>query len=423
MSLELIVFLVVAAVAIFSSAFMLISQNAIHSALFLVTTMICLAFFYLILNAPFLAMVQVTVYAGAIMVLFLFVIMLLGADKVGGAPARYRWLSAGAVGLATLFMVTAFVAVVQGNVDLLKPIPQAPKVRIVNARPDAPSLSVYIGNTPLAANVAYQAASDYQAAAAGTNTVKAFVAPANGGPADLANAQPVLTGSVTLTDDSTVTLVAAADKWIAVPEDISPIADDTQFRYIAVNALPGTAVANLLQINPSDVAHPQVAAARLAYGNVSTALELPGGAYTLAWEADGQRVAGYPAQTINADTEQLLVLAPDVTVKGATVAIQISQRTLASFGSPQQIGEQLFGPYLLPFELVSLLLLAAMVGAIILTREQVIRRERKRLIVSPHIARLNQAADRLAVSQPITAANPAIANPADAATYHKTATD
>ena len=49
MSLELIIFLVVAAVAIFSSAFMLISQNAVHSALFLVTTMICLAFFYLIL--------------------------------------------------------------------------------------------------------------------------------------------------------------------------------------------------------------------------------------------------------------------------------------------------------------------------------------------------------------------------------------
>src|SRR5579872_5159011 len=93
MSLELIVFLIVAAVAIFSSAFMLISRNAVHSALFLVTTMICLAFFYLILNAPFLAMVQITVYAGAIMVLFLFVIMLLGSEKLGSGPAHFTWLA------------------------------------------------------------------------------------------------------------------------------------------------------------------------------------------------------------------------------------------------------------------------------------------------------------------------------------------
>src|SRR5579864_1618207 len=305
MSLELIVFLAVAAVAIFSSAFMLISQNAIHSALFLVTTMICLAFFYLILNAPFLAMVQITVYAGAIMVLFLFVIMLLGADKVGSAPARYRWLSAGAVGLATLFMVTAFVAVVQGNVDLLKPVPKAPQVRVVNAQPGTPSLSVYIGNTQLAGGVAYQAASDYEAIAAGSYTVKAFAPHADGSAINASTDQPVLTGPLTLSNDSTVTLVAAADKWIAVPEDVSAVADDAQFRYIAVNALPGPGVANLLEINPSDVAHPQVAAAHLAYGDVSTPLELPGGAYTLAWEADGQRVAGYVAQTINADTEQL----------------------------------------------------------------------------------------------------------------------
>jgi len=416
MSLELIVFLVVAAVAIFSSAFMLISQNAVHSALFLVTTMICLAFFYLILNAPFLAMVQITVYAGAIMVLFLFVIMLLGADKVGGVPARFRWLSAGAVGLATLFMVTAFVAIVQGNVDLLKPIPHVPQVRIVNARPDAPSLSVYVGNTLLAGAVTYQTASDYQSITAGEYTVQAFAPHADGSPINLTSDKPALAGPLTLSNDSTTTLVAAADKWIAAPEDVSPVADDSVFRYVAVNALPGAGVANLLQINPADVSHPQVAAAQLAYGDVSKSIALPGGDYTLAWEVNGQRVAGYPAQTINADTEQLLILAPDATIKGSSIAVQVSQRTQASFGSPQQVGEQLFGPYLLPFELVSLLLLAAMVGAIILTREQVIRRERKRLVVSPQIARLNQSADQHAISQPPTAL-------ANTETQHETASD
>jgi NADH-quinone oxidoreductase subunit J len=49
-----------------------------------------IAVFYLVLNAPFLAMVQVAVYAGAIMVLFLFVIMLLGAEKTGG-EGKLKW--------------------------------------------------------------------------------------------------------------------------------------------------------------------------------------------------------------------------------------------------------------------------------------------------------------------------------------------
>ncbi|MCS6873026.1 MAG: NADH-quinone oxidoreductase subunit J, partial [Anaerolineae bacterium] len=72
MTFELVLFIVVAAVAIFSATFMLISRNAVHSALFLVVNLLCVAFFYLMLSAPFLAMVQITVYAGAIMVLFMF---------------------------------------------------------------------------------------------------------------------------------------------------------------------------------------------------------------------------------------------------------------------------------------------------------------------------------------------------------------
>jgi NADH-quinone oxidoreductase subunit J len=61
---------------------MVTSRNAVHAALFLVINFSTIAVFYLVLNAPFLAMVQVAVYAGAIMVLFLFVIMLLGAEKL-----------------------------------------------------------------------------------------------------------------------------------------------------------------------------------------------------------------------------------------------------------------------------------------------------------------------------------------------------
>jgi len=82
MTLDIILFLVLALIAISTALGMLMSRNAIYSALFLVLNFITVAVFYLLLGAPFIAMSQVTVYAGAIMVLFLFVIMLLGAEAI-----------------------------------------------------------------------------------------------------------------------------------------------------------------------------------------------------------------------------------------------------------------------------------------------------------------------------------------------------
>ncbi len=80
MSLELLLFLILAVVAVATALGMLFSRHAVYAALFLVLNFATVAVFYLLLNAPFIAMVQVTVYAGAIMVLFLFVIMLLGTE-------------------------------------------------------------------------------------------------------------------------------------------------------------------------------------------------------------------------------------------------------------------------------------------------------------------------------------------------------
>jgi len=84
MSGELILFLTLALIAIATAVGMLISRNAIYSALFLVLNFVTVAIFYLVLGSPFIAMAQITVYAGAIMVLFLFVIMLLGAENLAG---------------------------------------------------------------------------------------------------------------------------------------------------------------------------------------------------------------------------------------------------------------------------------------------------------------------------------------------------
>jgi len=81
---QYVMFGVVGAVALVTAIAMLTSRSAIYSALFLVLNLCSIAVFFLILGGPFIAVVQVSVYAGAIMVLFLFVIMLLGAEHTPG---------------------------------------------------------------------------------------------------------------------------------------------------------------------------------------------------------------------------------------------------------------------------------------------------------------------------------------------------
>jgi NADH-quinone oxidoreductase subunit J len=109
-----VVFWVFAPISIASAIGMLLMRNAVHAALFLVVNFFCLAVFFLILDAPFLFAVQIIVYAGAIMVLFLFVIMLLGVDR--GDDLRERLVAQRplAIALAIGFVVEIFVAVRAG---------------------------------------------------------------------------------------------------------------------------------------------------------------------------------------------------------------------------------------------------------------------------------------------------------------------
>jgi NADH-quinone oxidoreductase subunit J len=79
--LDNVVFWVFAPISLGSAIGMLFQRNAVHAALFLIVNFFTIAVFFLILGAPFLFAVQIIVYAGAIMVLFLFVIMLLGVDQ------------------------------------------------------------------------------------------------------------------------------------------------------------------------------------------------------------------------------------------------------------------------------------------------------------------------------------------------------
>ena len=104
LNLEIILFGALALIAVTAAVMMIVTRNAVHSALFLVVVMASLAVFFLGLWAPFIAMVQVAVYAGAIMVLFLFVIMLLGAEKTG-ARLMLSWQTPVAIGLAVLVVL------------------------------------------------------------------------------------------------------------------------------------------------------------------------------------------------------------------------------------------------------------------------------------------------------------------------------
>jgi NADH-quinone oxidoreductase subunit J len=83
---ELLLFLVVAGLAIFSAVGLVVRPNPLHGALFLVGNLFCVAVLYLMLRAEFLALAQVIVYAGAIMVLFIFAIMLLIPGRAEAGP-------------------------------------------------------------------------------------------------------------------------------------------------------------------------------------------------------------------------------------------------------------------------------------------------------------------------------------------------
>ena len=106
MNIDLILFLILALIAIAAALGMLLSRNAVYSALFLVLNFAVVAVFYLLLGAPFIAMAQITVYAGAIMVLFLFVIMLLGAEELAPGKAL-PWQKPLAAGLAAVLVIEA----------------------------------------------------------------------------------------------------------------------------------------------------------------------------------------------------------------------------------------------------------------------------------------------------------------------------
>jgi len=114
---EAITFWITAPISVGAAALMLFQRNAVHAALLLILNQFTLAVFFVLLDAEFLAAVQVIVYAGAIMVLFLFVIMFLGVDRRESLTERLRGQRALAISLGVL-LVAAVILVLQAGIGL-----------------------------------------------------------------------------------------------------------------------------------------------------------------------------------------------------------------------------------------------------------------------------------------------------------------
>ncbi len=104
--MEAFLFWIFSIVGVFCGIMVIWDRNPMGSAIYLVVTMLCLSGFYALLNGAFVSVLQVLIYAGAVMVLMLFVIMMLNvgaeSDEVARDGGKPVWIGAGVVGLVVL---------------------------------------------------------------------------------------------------------------------------------------------------------------------------------------------------------------------------------------------------------------------------------------------------------------------------------
>ncbi len=117
MSITEIVFWLLSGAALLSAIMVLVSKNPVHSVLWLIVTFFSISGHYILLNAQFLAIVNIIVYAGAVMVLFLFVIMLMNLDAAI-EPKRSVWIKFAGV-LSGGLLLSVLISVIRTSTDLV----------------------------------------------------------------------------------------------------------------------------------------------------------------------------------------------------------------------------------------------------------------------------------------------------------------
>lgn len=386
MSIEVVLFILIGLVAVGAAVGMLITPNAVHSALFLIMNFACVAFLYLLLDAPFLALVQVAVYAGAIMVLFLFVIMLLGAERTLTEIRQFRWLAPVTLTLALAFLTAVGLAFDQGQIDE-QPIPAGDsEIRIVNALPDFDGGNFYLGEMLFASEVAFGGLVDDEPI--GFEDIEPGVYSLLVATADNPNTRLPL-GDVTVGAGEFVTVVAYGVIGSDVRPAVTTVVEDMSFyledggRFSVVNAYDGTTL-RVVDAGPDrildadEAVEAEVILESVALGEASemTLMGDNGDSWVVVAvpEEDddvADEVVARPLETtrIEDGASNLWIVALDrVDDSLRPTVLPLVTGTLPQFGSAEAIGAELFTGYVLPFELVAMLLLAAMVGAIVLTQ-------------------------------------------------------
>lgn len=417
-------FLVVSFVAVLAAGMMLTRQNAVHSALFLIVNFGCVAFLYLMLDAPFLAMVQVTVYTGAIMVLFLFVIMLLGAETTTDTSGRMRWLGfAGTAVAILLLLIFAFPLASNMLTDEGVEQPDArAQVRVINAIPGGETQTFTVmdmgramtledtvrGNVLLDATndsaedmrldgIIYdygrESTRDYMEVAAGDYNVIVGV-----GDGDFESA-PIYSEALTLAPESahSVLLFENAEGLVdvvALEDDISAPAvgkmrltlfnavTDKQVSLVDVGQY--TARATLCDDSACGSLIPHRVLIEQLPAGAHISLELEAGSYNLAFVDGDQNVlrtlAEYQAERGLIET-RVLVREPGIPGSLPTYRAAVFNAIAApAFGSPESVGQVLFIEYVLPVMLVGMLLLVALIGVIVLARPDALAQAERRRI-------------------------------------------
>lgn len=105
--MEAVLFFITAAIALYGAIAMLVSRNAVHSALYLLLNFGAISILFLLLRAPFLFAIQLSVYAGAIMVLFVFVVMMLGAERAEDRRDKLGWQRPLSLVLGVILLIEA----------------------------------------------------------------------------------------------------------------------------------------------------------------------------------------------------------------------------------------------------------------------------------------------------------------------------
>lgn len=390
MSLVEILFLIVGVLSVAAAVGMLLTKKAVHSALFLIANFVCVAFIYLMLDAPFLAMVQIAVYAGAIMVLFLFVIMLLGAENPSTETKEFKWLTPTTLLLSVGFLGIVALALLGSGINNQQTQPAKASVRFVNALSVYSSADFYLNNERFASGVAF-GETDGEALPfiqidPGTYNVGV----------NLVNVErtPLPLGSITVNEGDTITIIGYGlpgtdvnPTVVAVPEDVSATSANIG-RVIIVNAHAPVRAVALLDAGsdrairtPAEAETAPVVVESLGVGEyVVLDEQIPGTRNWVVTDATQRdqvlvRLAGEDpnsAYPIEAGQSQLLIYTTDR--QGDIIidrALNVVTRHEFAFGSPQALGELLFIEYMLPFQLVGILLLTSMVGAIVVAQRTI----------------------------------------------------